>query len=197
MTEKDLELIGRAARGDREAFDALIGPRWDRIFRIAWRITSDREEGQDVAQRACLRLWENLSRFRLGEDLDGWIYRMTVNLALDAIRRRRARPETPVAFVPEPESLGRGPLDSVLAHELERALQDVTRDLAPRQKAAFVLVRIEGLEPTDAAAVLGVAPSTVRNHLFQARAAISARLRERHPKLLGELGVDPLGEEES
>lgn len=197
MTGKDLELIGRAAQGDREAFDALIGPRWDRIFRIAWRITSDREEGQDVAQRTCLRLWENLSRFRLGEDLDGWIYRMTVNLALDAIRRRRARPETPVAIVPEPESFGRGPLDSVLAHELERALQDVTRDLAPRQKAAFVLVRIEGMEPTDAAAVLGVAPSTVRNHLFQARAAISARLRERHPKLLGELGVDPLGEEES
>ncbi len=197
MTEKDLELIGRAIQGDRDAFDELIGPRWDRIFRIAWRVTSDREEGQDVAQRTCLRLWENLSRFRTGEDLDGWIYRMTVNLALDAIRRRRARPETPMAVVPEPEPFGRGPLDHVLSRELDQALQDVTIDLAPRQKAAFVLVRIEGMEPTEAAAVLGVAPSTVRNHLFQARAAIAARLRERHPNLLGELGIDQTGEEES
>jgi RNA polymerase sigma-70 factor (ECF subfamily) len=190
MTDRDQQWIAQAAAGDREAFDALIGPRWDRMFRIAWRVTGDREEGQDVAQQTCLRLWENLSRFRLGEDLDGWIYRMTVNLAVDALRRRRSRPEAALDQFPDPPARGSGPVEAIFSAELERALQDATADLPPRQKAAFVLVRIEGLEPTEAAHLLGVAPSTVRNHLFQSRATIAARLRERHPRLLGELGLD-------
>lgn len=184
--ERDRDLILRAARGDRAAFDDLISPRWERIFRIAWRITGDREEAQDVAQKACLRLWETLDRVRPDEDLDGWIYRMTVNLALDSLRRRKARPERAVETLPELATpRGDDPVERVIALELEAALEEVTRDLAPRQRAAFMLVRVEGIEPNVAAELLGVTPSTIRNHLFQARATISQRLRERYPGLLG------------
>ncbi len=187
----DDALIARAARGDRAAFDELARPRWPRLVRIAQRIVGDPAEAQDVAQQALLRLWQTLDRFRQGEDLDGWIYRMAVNLALDALRRRRARPEAHRAA--EATSLplvdpAAGPEDRVLAAELERALEDVTSDLAPRQKAVFVLSRVEGLPAADIAALLGITASTVRNTLFQVRAIVARRLRERYPGLLGSVG---------
>lgn len=193
MSTEDAALIARAARGDREAFDAILRPRWDRLFRIALRIVGDPEDARDVAQRAALRLWETLDRFRPGEDLDAWIYRMATNLAIDSLRRRRARPESAVAPAVlasvEPSDPRPDPERRVLASELERALEVVTADLAPRQKAVFVLARIEGMTPSEIARVLDMAPSTARNHLFQARAHVARRLRELFPGLLG--GDDP------
>lgn len=182
-------LVARAARGDREAFDALLRPRWERFFRIALRIVGDAEDARDVAQKAALRLWQTLDRFRPGEDLDGWIYRMVTNLAIDSLRRRRARPEDAgrdldamSAHLADP---GPNPEHRALVAELESALEAATRDLAPRQKAVFVLSRVEGLSHLEIARMLDMAPSTARNHLFQARAHVARRLRAHFPHLLG------------
>ncbi|MCU0230999.1 MAG: RNA polymerase sigma factor [Acidobacteria bacterium] len=195
----DADLILRAAAGDREAFDALIGPRWERLHRIAGRITGDWDEARDVAQQVALRLWQTLSRFRAGEDVDGWIYRMTVNLAIDALRKRQARREDLLAEVPDalapPGGSRRGPLERVLVRELEVALEDCTRELPPRQKAVFVLARVEGLEPSEIARMMDLAPSTVRNHLFQARAAVATRMRARYPELCAAWGVSSGGDD--
>jgi RNA polymerase sigma-70 factor (ECF subfamily) len=200
MTDSDRDLVRRAARGDREAFDALIAGRWERMYRIALRVVGEREEARDVAQSACLRLWQTLGRFRADEDLDAWIYRMVVNLSIDATRRRSARPVRPggrrgstdvretapaPAPAPEPPAPRTGPEEEVLQGELERALQELTADLPPRQKAAFVLTRIEGISANRVAEILGVAPSTVRNQVFQARSVLARRLGERFPHLLG------------
>ncbi len=191
MTARETELIRRAAAGDREAFDGLLAPRWERIFRIALRIVGHWDEAQDVAQQACLRLWEKLGRFELGEDLDGWIYRIVANLSIDALRRRRARPEAPMpeelasSSSPALHAKGASPEARVLARELERALEVLTAALPPRQKAVFVLSRVEGLSAAEIARVLSIAPSTVRNHLFQLRVVLARGLKERFPGLLG------------
>jgi RNA polymerase sigma-70 factor (ECF subfamily) len=192
MTSGDRELVRRAVAGDRVAFDALIAGRWERMYRIALRVVGEREEARDVAQNACLRLWETLERFREDEDLDAWIYRMVVNLAIDATRRRRARPaEGRVARdeSAEPAPAETGPEARLLHGELERALQELTDSLPARQKAAFVLTRIEGLSTSRVAEILGVAPSTVRNQVFQARAVLARGLRERFPRLIGSEGA--------
>lgn len=202
MTDLDRDLVRRAARGEREAFDALIASRWERMYRIALRVVGEREEARDVAQNACLRLWQTLERFRPDEDLDAWIYRMVVNLSIDATRRRRLRP-VPRAGAADPRASGdargaqpvspderptareTGPEARLLQSELERALQELTADLPARQKAAFVLTRIEGISANRVAEILGVAPSTVRNQVLQARAVLARRLGERFPHLLG------------
>jgi RNA polymerase sigma-70 factor (ECF subfamily) len=192
MTSADRELVRRAVAGDRDAFDALIAGRWERMYRIALRVVGEREEARDVAQNACLRLWETLERFREDEDLDAWIYRMVVNLAIDATRRRRARPaegRVPRDESAEPAPVETGPEARLLHGELERALQELTDALPARQKAAFVLTRIEGLSASRVAEILGVAPSTVRNQVFQARAVLARGLRERFPRLIGDEGA--------
>ncbi|GAB4226434.1 MAG: RNA polymerase sigma factor [Acidobacteriota bacterium] len=191
MNDREHRLVVRAAAGDREAFDALIGPRWERIFRIALRIVGTREDAEDVAQRACLRLWQTLDRFRAGEDLDGWIYRMVTNLAIDALRRRRARREEPGPGPAARRTVAPAAERRVLAAELEQALAEVTDGLPERQKAVFVLARIEGFAPAEIARMLGLAPSTVRNHLFQARGHVARELARRFPGLLGRRGERP------
>lgn len=184
--ERESDLIARAARGDREAFDALAAPRWPRISGLARRIVGDAEDARDVAQQVLLRLWQMLPRFREGAELDGWIYRMTVNLSIDALRRRQARPEQTAVELP----LGLaeqapGPEEQVLARELEKVLQEITFDLPPRQKAVFILAQVEGKTAPEIASLLGLAPSTVRNHLFQVRSAVVRRLREKFPGFPG------------
>ncbi len=186
------ELIARAARGDRRAFDALIEDRWGKMVRIARRVVGDPEEARDVAQRACLRVWETLDRFRPGEDLDGWIYRVVVNMSIDATRRRKARPEDPWPARPEegwsldPASAARAPDVETFARELESALKELTRDLPPRQKAVFVLSRVEGMSAAEVARVMDISPSTVRNHMAQLRADLGRRMKSLYPGLLGE-----------
>jgi len=185
------DLISRAARGDRRAFDALIEDRWEKMVRIARRVIGDPEEARDVAQAACLRVWETLDRFRPGEDLDGWIYRVVVNMAIDATRRRKARPEDGWPTRKEgdwsldPPSRARAPDVAAFARELEAALEELTRDLPPRQKAVFVLSRVEGMSAPEVARVMDISPSTVRNHMAQLRAELGRRLRARYPDLLG------------
>jgi RNA polymerase sigma-70 factor (ECF subfamily) len=183
LTERERELVARATRGDRAAFDELIDPRWERMVRIARRVVGRREEAEDVAQGACLRVWETLDRFRAGEDLDAWIYRVVVNLSLDALRRLRARPEGRWAgpagqgAVPfEAHDAAPAPDARLVARELERTLEEITRDLPPRQKAVFVLSRVEGLSAPEIGRIMGVAPSTVRNHLLQVRQQLARRL---------------------
>lgn len=197
MKAGEADLIQRAARGDRGAFDALLEPRWGQIYRVALRIVGHREEAEDVAQSASLRLWNTLGRFRTGEDLDGWIYRMVVNLSIDALRRRRARPapvpagRTEDTPAPELRDGAPDPEQRILVRELESALERITADLPPRQKAVFVLTRIEGFSASETARILGVAPSTVRNHLLQVRTQLARRLGERFPGILGgEAGDD-------
>lgn len=186
---REEELVRRAARGDREAFDELIQPRWERIFRIAWRVVGQKEEAEDVAQQACLRLWNSIGQYRPTRgDLDGWIYRVVVNLALDALRHRRARPERDAVSTSdqpiEPRYQGPDPELKMYARELELALQQLTAALPPRQKAVFVLSRVEGMTAPQIADVMQISASTVRNHLFQLRAQLSTQLREKFPHLL-------------
>ncbi len=158
------------------------------MVRIAARIVGDQGDAEDVAQEALLRIWTTLHRFRPGETLDAWIHRIVVNLALDCLRRRRARPVgarlVGVEGLPLADRAA-GPDATLFARELEQALADATDELPPRQKAVFVLARVEQMETADVARVLGVTESTVRNTLFQARAAIARWLRERRPGLLG------------
>ena len=195
----DARLIARAASGDRDAFDTLVRPRWPRMFRIALRIVGEREEAEDVAQQACFRLWKTLDRFRAGEDLDGWIYRMVVNLAIDALRRRRARPEQASA---EPAPLRSDPATGPEGRVRGRGGQSAARrragpSLRVRRSfavaaSASMLAESDGSTARDRAVeallqeIAELAPSTVRNHLFQARAQVARRLRQQFPGLLGE-----------
>lgn len=186
----DAALVDRlraAARGDRRAFEEVVLLRRDVVVRIARRIVGDPEDARDVAQAVFLKLWKVLRRFDVERRFDTWLYRITVNAAIDHLRERGPRgmlqplPDDPstLAAVGDPGAAREADLG-----ELRRAFLRLAAGLAPKQRAVFVLREIEGLETPEIARVLGVAESTVRNHLLQARQILRRGLLRDYPGLV-------------
>ena len=176
--DQDLnDLIRAAASGDREAFAALVVLKREKVVRTALQIVGDMEDARDVAQGVFLRLWRILQRFDPERRFDTWLYRITVNAAIDFIRERG-----PKGFLqPLPDdageriSSGEAGADELVDRErLQKMFLRLAAGLAPKQRAVFVLKEIEGLDTDEVARVLEISESTVRNHLHQARRILRA-----------------------
>jgi len=181
------QLIRDASAGDTAAFDELVRLKRERVVRTAYQVTGDLDDAMDVAQGVFVKLWQGLDRYDTGRRFDTWLYRVTVNAAIDFIRGRGPKgalqplPDDPSDLVAEsgPDMESRLDLGA-----LQRAFSHLAGQLAPKQRAAFVLREIEGLETAEVARVMGIAESTVRNHLFQARKALKAGLERDYPDLV-------------
>lgn len=184
----EAELIRAAIGGDREAFETLVVLKRERVVRTAYQVTGDLEDARDVAQWVFLRLWKVLPRFDPERRFDTWLYRITVNAAIDHLRTRG--PKGAIQPLPDdPADLERaataGNAERALDLELlQKVFLRLAARLAPRQRAAFVLREIEGMETAEVARVLGIRESTVRNHLHQARRILQAGIRRDYPGLV-------------
>ena len=190
--DEDLtDLIRAAAGGDRRAFEDLVLKKRDRVVRTAYQVTGNLEDAKDVAQGVFLRLWRVLQRFDLTKRFDTWLYRITVNAAIDSLRERG--PKGTLQPLPDDASdrlrdQAVGPYDALDLKQLQGAFFRLAAALAPRQRATFVLKEIEGLETAEIARALGVTESTVRNHLLQARRILRDGLRKDYPGMTGGRG---------
>jgi len=181
-------LIRRCKQNDEGAFAALVELKREKVFRIALNIVGDADDAKDIAQLAFVRLWQSLSSFRESERFDPWFFRIVVNLSLDQLRRRKrdaalaAEAESdPVPALPGP--MGAAQEAAVYRAEIRDVFDLAARRLTAQQRAAFTLREIEGLSTEDTARAMGVRPSTVRNHVLQARRILQEFLRRRYPEL--------------
>jgi RNA polymerase sigma-70 factor, ECF subfamily len=184
-------LLGRVRRGDRDAFEELVRRKSDQAYRLARRVVGDDEDARDVVQGALLRVWGERARFRPGSAFDPWFHRIVVNLAIDTLRREtvqrrsRTRAALEVGTRAGRDRISRPQIPREMRHdEVVRIFDELARDLPPRQRAIFALREIEGMTTQEVAGLLGVRPSTVRNHLFQARSVLQRSLSERYPEYL-------------
>jgi RNA polymerase sigma-70 factor (ECF subfamily) len=179
------ELIRLSQAGNLDAFEQLVLGRRTQVFRIARQLLGDDEEAKDVAQLVFLRVWQSLGRYREGGSFPAWLHRITVNLALDLIRRRRAE-DRPEALDPEridAAAAAPGPApDAPGPEEIARIFRVLARRLTPKQRAAFVLREIEGMTTDETAEILGMRESTVRNHVLAARRILQEGLRRMFPE---------------
>lgn len=172
MTEPDLSLVARQVqRGDRAAFRSLVEHTQRELFRLAARLMGNTADADDVLQDAYLKVHRALGdgQFDGRSSLRTWLYRVVTNTALDALRRRAARPagddrELAASRV----DAGRGAESQVALAELARWLDD----LPVEQRAALVLCGVEGLTNGEAAEVLGVSPGAIEQRLVRARATL-------------------------
>ena len=158
------------------------------MLRTAYQITGNPADAQDVAQAVFLKVWQGLAQYDPARSFDTWLYRVTVNAAIDTLRSRGGRahlvplegPEEP----PDSASTVAGAEERIDSARLQQAFLHLAARLAPRQRAVFVLREIEGLPTDEIASILGVTESTVRNHLLQARRALREGLEREYPDLV-------------
>jgi RNA polymerase sigma-70 factor (ECF subfamily) len=184
----EAELIRAAIGGDRRAFETMVVLKRERVVRTAYQVTGDLEDARDVAQQVFIRLWKVLPKFDPERKFDTWLYRITVNAAIDHLRSRGPQgvlqplPDDPSRL--EGAATAGGAERAVDLEELQRVFSRLAAKLAPRQRAAFVLREIEGFETAEVARILNVRESTVRNHLHQARRVLRAGIRRDYPSLV-------------
>ena len=172
----DRELVERARNGDASAFDLIVGRHERRVFAVAMRICRHHEDARDVTQEVFITALRAMGGFRGDAQLGTWLHRVTVNAALDLVRKRQRREATTVEEIGDRPSADPGPeaaaIESVRAREVHRALGT----LSPDQRAVVVLCDLEGLDYAEAAEVLGVPVGTVKSRLHRARLALARAL---------------------
>lgn len=166
------DLVERAQRGEHEAFDALAGAAYHRLYAIARRILRDEYAAEDAVQDALVRAWCDLRGLRDRDRFDAWLHRLLVHACQDQIRRRRRRPmEVAVGSLDKPtteDSLGQ----MADRDEIERAFVQ----LPIEQRAALVLTHYVGLSAPEVAAILGIPAGTVYSRLHYGARAMRAAI---------------------
>ena len=178
----DEGLIRAAQGGDQAAFGELVRRYQRAVYRVAYGLTRNPSDADDLAQEAFVRAYQAIGRFRVGEPIFPWLARIVTNLAFSLFRRRRRRPETPLEPLVE---AGRqwgvedDPADRTVRREREEQLQSAFAELSPDHQAVLALRIVEEMSYEQIAATLRVPVGTVMSRLSRARAELKARLRAR------------------
>jgi RNA polymerase sigma-70 factor (ECF subfamily) len=171
----DQDLLARHVEGDPDAFGELVRRHRDRLWAVALRTLGDREEAADAVQDALVSAYRAAHTFRGQSAVTTWLHRITVNACLDRARKAASRKTSPVDDTERLEQLLE-PHESASApaerNDLHRQLLEALGTLPPDQRAALVLVDMQGYPVAEAARVLDVPTGTVKSRCARGRARL-------------------------
>ena len=173
---------GAAPEWTPPSWDDLVRQHSSRVYRLAYRLTGNQHDAEDLTQEVFVRVFRALPSYTPGT-FEGWLHRITTNLFLDMARRRqRIRFEglgdQAVGLLRDDEPT---PAQAFDARHLDTDVQQALEALAPEYRAAVVLCDIEGLSYEEIAATLGVKLGTVRSRIHRGRSHLRAALKHRAP----------------
>ncbi len=179
----DEELVARATAGDQDAFNQLV-VRWERpIYALAYRTLGREEEARDVVQDAFLRAYRGLKGFKGEAKFSSWLYRITLNLCRDWMRKERRAPtsQTPegvdaVELADQQAAPTESVEDLVARREMSEAVQLAMAQLPEEQRTAIMLKEYHGLTFQEIADMLDCPLSTVKTRLYQGLTVLRRRL---------------------
>jgi RNA polymerase sigma-70 factor (ECF subfamily) len=197
-----IDIDGPAAQDP--ASDAPVVPSWDdvvrdhgaRVYRLAYRLTGNQHDAEDLTQEVFVRVFRSLSQYTPGS-FEGWLHRITTNLFLDQMRRKaRIRfdglPDDAADRIASREP---GPQQLVDDHSYDADVQEALDRLHPDFRVAVVLCDVEGMTYEEISEVLGIKLGTVRSRIHRGRAALREALAHRTPRTAARLpiGHEPAG----
>jgi RNA polymerase sigma-70 factor (ECF subfamily) len=170
-------------------WDEIVREHSARVYRLAYRLTGNRHDAEDLTQEVFVRVFRSLSSYTPGT-FEGWLHRITTNLFLDSARRRQR-----IRFDGLPEDVEErwagadpGPERAWEQNNLDRDVQAALDTLPPDFRAAVVLCDIEGLSYEEIAATLDVKLGTVRSRIHRGRALLRQALSHRRPGAAAAIG---------
>lgn len=177
----DEELLERIGAGDRAALELLLDRCYPQVLLLCRRLCDNHHDAQDCAQNALISISRNLPRFDGRSKFSTWVYRVTTNACFDELRRRRRRPQLGLvddhasAVALEPVT-GEGPEGAALRSEQRSVLQEALDELPAEFREPVVLRDVGGLDYSEIADVLAIAPGTVRSRISRGRARLAQAL---------------------
>ena len=178
MEWTDSAAAEEARKGNQHAFRVLVERHSRPVFRLAFRMTGNQQDAEDVVQESFLRAYKQLARFDERASFGTWLYRIAANCSLDLVRSRKRRSEhlaPPVDFGGEVEdpvvslpSKAPGPERLALSSEVRERVAEAMRDLSPTERTAFVLRHFEGMCMEEVSRVLECQPGAAKHSVFRA-----------------------------
>jgi len=174
----DKILVARCKEGDRDAFRSLVQKYERRIYGIVVGMIRDREEAWDLTQEVFMKVYRHIGSFEGNSSLYTWMYRITVNLCIDYIRKRKAvsleyddarSHDGPVGLDSPVGKPADTPPQRLLREEMVGKVNQALERLSPKHKQIVILREVEGLAYQEIADVLGISIGTVMSRLFHAR----------------------------
>jgi RNA polymerase sigma-70 factor (ECF subfamily) len=181
--ESDADLVERARGGLTDAFRVLVERHSRSVFRLAYRMTLNEFDADDVVQETFLRAYRGLGRFDGRSEFSTWIYRIAVNCSLDVQRTRvkraeiSASPESEDSLVTEAAALEPSPDRVVLSGQVRQIVDGTLAELSPLERTAFLLRHVEGMAVPQISAVLGRNEGATKHSIFRAVRKLREALR--------------------
>jgi RNA polymerase sigma-70 factor (ECF subfamily) len=183
MDKNDQAAIRAVLSGDKEAYGALVVRHSAKLFRVAFRITGNEADAEDVVQEAFLRGYRKLESFELRSDFGTWMYRIAVRCALDRISGARINEDSRVGEESDPQQhqvqmadSAAGPDRLLLSGEIGAMQEMAMLSLTPTERTAFVLRHMEDCTSEQIATALGIEPNAAKQAVFRAVQKVRRRL---------------------
>jgi RNA polymerase sigma-70 factor, ECF subfamily len=166
--------------GDRDAFRVLVERHSRSIFRVAYRMTGNRQDAEEIVQETFLRAYKSLARFELRSNLSTWLYRIAVNRALDFLASKQTQMQSKDSYqiadhidpgqvhqvqLPAP---GPGPDRLLLSLEVKTRIAQALGLLTPAERVAFTMRHMDGQSIEDISKALNLKTSAAKNAVFRA-----------------------------
>jgi RNA polymerase sigma-70 factor (ECF subfamily) len=175
MEENDAAVVAQVLAGDRDAFRVVVERHSQSLFRLAYRMTGNEQDAEDVVQETFLRAYRRLNKFEARSSFSTWLYRIAVNCSLDQSRKRRHQDERQLEPNPElPDPMLALPSTDpsterlAMSAEVRRKVEATLNELTEKEKASFVLRHYEGMSIEEVGRATGVRPNAAKNNIFRA-----------------------------
>ena len=175
-------LLRRAQSGDPEAFERLMEPLDQLVWRVCWHYTGNREATEDCGQETMIRIWRNLGNYRGECALESWVYRIAANCCMDWLRKKKRDKSVSVEPLREqgfdPADTAPGTEEQVVQEDERRRLREAIAELPEDQREALILTQLEKISYEETARRLGVEEGTVKSRVNRAKARLKEMLSE-------------------
>jgi RNA polymerase sigma-70 factor (ECF subfamily) len=175
MEGMEAAVVAQVLAGDRDAFRTLVDAHSRSIFNLAYRMTGNEQDADEVVQETFLRAYKSLDRFEARSKFSTWVYRIAVNRCLDMLEKKKITGDYTISDDADPEeqtvqvaSTDAGPERQLLSREANEKIASAMKLLTPTERIAFTLRHMEGQSIEEISRTLKVKENAAKNTIFRA-----------------------------
>ncbi|HEX7287384.1 MAG TPA: RNA polymerase sigma factor [Candidatus Angelobacter sp.] len=180
MEVTDAAVVAQVLAGDRDAFRLLVDRHGRTLFRVAYRMTGNQQDSEEIVQETFLRAYKALDKFEMRANFGTWIYRIAVNRTLDFLNAKKTQMQTKDTYQigddPDPENsrqvqieaLHPGPDRMLISAEMKTRMAQALAMLTPAERVAFTMRHMEGRSIDEISQTLNLKTSAAKNSVFRA-----------------------------
>lgn len=176
-------ILRRAQKGDTAAFEQLITPYEQLVWRVCWHYTHHMEDARDCAQEAMVKAWRSLPQYRQDCALETWLYRIAASCCVDFLRKQKRHAAESTDALAEngfdPADAAPQPDETALRRDEKQQLYQAMDLLPEDMRTALILSAVEGRKYEEIAQITGVASGTVKSRINRARQKLKEILTSR------------------